>query len=79
MIAMELFSDDFLGDLLIMIIGLAVLGIGAQVFITGAYLSTVNVVMTIILMVVGLILIGFGGRIILDLLERLKKKRTQTT
>ncbi len=73
---MELFSDDFLGNLLLMIMGLAVLGIGAQVFITGAYFVGLNVAMTIILMIVGLILIGFGGRIILDLIEKLKNKKS---
>ncbi len=76
---MELFSDDFLGDLLMMIMGLAILGIGAWVFIAGAYISMINWAMTIILMIVGLILIGFGGRIILDLLEKLKKTRTQSS
>lgn len=79
MIDVELFSEDFLGDLLIMIIGLVILGIGAQLFIAGAYVSSFNYFMTILLMIVGIVLIGFGARILMDLIERIRKRKSSST
>lgn len=75
----ELFGEDFLGDLIIMIIGLVVLGIGAQMFIAGAYFADTNAFMTLLLMIVGIVLIGFGARILLDLIERIRKVHRKTS
>ena len=69
---MEIFSNDFLGNIIVMIIGLVVLGIGAQVFIAGAYAFSFNYYLMIILMVVGLVLIAFGLRLLFDLIDQIK-------
>lgn len=74
---MELFNEDFLGNLVIMIIGLVVLGIGAQLFISGAYIPLIqssDIVLMVILMIVGISLIGFGLRILLNLVTRIYRK-----
>lgn len=72
---MDLFSDDFLGDVLIMIIGLVVLGVGAQLIIAGAYVSGINYVMTIILVIVGIGLVYYGATILKSLITRIKSGR----
>lgn len=74
---MDLFSDDFLGNLVIMIIGLVILGIGAQVFISGAYIPiirTPDVILMVVLMIVGVSLIAFGLRILLNLVTNIHRK-----
>lgn len=71
-----LFSDDFLGDVIIMIIGLTVLGLGVQLIIAGAAVS--NYFMTIIMVIAGAILIAFSARILLDLIEKIRGRRTGT-
>lgn len=72
---MDIFSDDFLGDVLIMIIGLVVLGIGAQLIIAGAYVTSVNYFMTIILVVVGAFLVWYGIDILRDLIKRIDSRK----
>lgn len=69
---MEIFGNDFLGNIIVMIIGLVVLGIGAQVFIAGAYAFAFNYVLMIVLMAAGLVLIGFGLRLLFDLIDHMK-------
>lgn len=74
---MEVFNEEFLGNIVVMIIGLVILGIGAQVFIAGAYISLgtlPDVILMVILMIVGLILIGFGLRVLLDLITKIHRR-----
>ncbi len=69
---MNFFNDDFVGNIVVMIIGLVILGVGAQVFIAGAYVSTFNYYLTIVLMAAGAILIGFALKLLFDLVEHIK-------
>lgn len=69
---MEIFGNDFLGNILVMIIGLGILGTGAWVFVEGAYASVFNYAIMIALMAVGLVLIAFGLRLLLDLIDQIK-------
>ena len=69
---MNFFNDDFVGNIVVMIIGLVILGVGAQVFIAGAYVSTFNYYLTIVLMTAGAILIGFALKLLFDLVEHIK-------
>lgn len=74
---MDLFSEDFLGDLIIMIIGLVILGVGAQLIIAGAYVSSVSYFMTIILVVIGAVLLYFSGTILRGLISRIHGRRNR--
>lgn len=71
----DLFSEDFLGDLIIMIIGLVILGVGAQLIIAGAKLSNINYFMTIILIIIGAVLLYYSGTILRSLITRIHVRR----
>lgn len=71
---MEIFNNDFFGNIIVMIIGLVILGVGAQLFIAGAYASTFNYILTIILMAAGLVLIAFGLRLLFDLVDQIRPR-----
>lgn len=68
---MEILNSEFLGNIIVMIIGLVILGVGAEVFIAGAYASTFNYYLTVILMAAGLVLIAFGLRLLFDLIDHI--------
>ena len=68
---MEIFSNDFFGNIIVMIVGLVILTVGAQLFIAGAYASTFNSLLTFILMVAGVILMVFGLRLLFDLVNHI--------
>lgn len=71
----DLFSDDFLGDLIIMIIGLVILGVGAQLIIAGAMLSSTNYFLTIVLIIIGAVLLYYSGTILRSLISRIHGRR----
>lgn len=73
---MDLFSEDFLGDLIIMIIGLVILGVGAQLIIAGAYVASSNYFMTLILALIGIVLLYYSGTILRSLIARIHRRRT---
>ncbi len=68
---MEIFSNDFFGNIIVMIVGLVILTVGAQLFIAGAYASTFNYLLTVILMAAGLVLMAFGLRLLFDLVDHI--------
>ncbi len=69
---MEVLNSEFFGNIIVMIIGLVILGVGAEVFIAGAYASTFNYYLTIILMAAGLVLMTFGLRLLFDLVDHIR-------
>ncbi len=69
---MEVLNSEFFGNIIVMIIGLVILGVGAEVFIAGAYASTFNYYLTIILMAAGLVLMAFGLRLLFDLVDHIR-------
>ncbi len=73
----DFFSEDFLGDLIVMIIGLVILGVGANLIIAGAKLSNTNYFMTIILIVIGAVLLYYSGIILRSLISRIHDRRNR--
>lgn len=69
---MEIFNSEFLGNIFIMIIGLVILGVGAQLLIAGAYAASFNYYMTVILIVAGVVLITIALRLLFDLMEHIR-------